>query len=254
MGEIADHDRRVAWITGGTRGLGRAIALELARDFTVALSYRADDAAAGETRTAAMAVSGREPMLLRGDLADEEAAAQQAASILQRHGHIDAVVHCAAIAAFKPLLSLKPRELRRILAFSFESFHRVVLASADALRRTRGSIIAISSIGARRTIPGYGGLGAAKAALESYARHLAMELGEQQVRVNVISPGLLRTRSLRAIGVNQQHLAEAEKRTPLTRLSTGAEVASVARFLLSEQASAMTGQIVTVDGGYDIVA
>lgn len=244
----------VLWLTGGTRGLGRAVAKAMAPTYEIALSYRADDSNADLTRAQIIEDTGKEPLLLRGDLSQDGKAPSQLDEIIGRYGRLNALVHCVALASFKPCISLKPRELRRILAYSFEAFHQVVLAAAEPLMATRGSIVAVSSLGGRRAINGYGGLGAAKAALESYSRHLAVDMAPYGVRVNIVSPGVLHTSSLARLNIGQEVISQIEARTPLARLVTKEEVAAVIAMLLSDASSGMTGQTVTVDGGYEIVA
>lgn len=246
--------RPVAWVAGGTRGLGGAVSRKLMHGYELALSFRMDDKSADATARELRNQCGREPLMLRGDLARDGVAASQVQAICSRHGQIDALIHCVAVATFKPLLELKPRELRRTLEYSFEALHQVVLAAERQLTARRGSIIVVSSLGARRTLPGYGALGAAKAALESYSRHLACELGPRGIRVNIVCPGVIKTDSLQWVGIGAQEQEAVRRRTPLGRLATTEEIAAVIEFLLSPAASAITGQTITIDGGYEIVA
>lgn len=249
-----DQECPVAWITGGTRGLGSAIARRLAPDYSLVLSYRDNDQAATQTAAELVSIRGANPTLLRGDLAREEVARSQASRVAAVHHRVDALVHCVALATFKPLLALRPRELQRTLDYSFSALHNLIATAGELLLQRRSSIVLVSSLGARRAMPSYGALGAAKAALESYGRHLALELGPRGVRVNIVSPGVLQTDSLRWVGIEPVDLERIRARTPLQRLSSTDEVAGVVRFLLSEDAAALTGHTLTVDGGYDIVA
>ena len=116
-----------------------------------------------------------------------------------------------------------------------------------------GKIIAVSSLGAIRSLPGYGALGAAKAAIESTVRNLAAELAPQNVLVNGVSAGVTDTVSLQAFPQRQEILDYCVKRTPQGRVGTPEDVAPVIRFLCSEDAKWITGQIITIDGGYSIV-
>jgi enoyl-[acyl-carrier protein] reductase III len=128
-----------------------------------------------------------------------------------------------------------------------------LLAEPAALGR--GSrIIAISSLGAGRAIPQYTVVGASKAALESLARHLALDLGPAGINVNLISPGIVETKALDYFPNREQLLDVAGRRTPLGRLATPADVAAVVLFLCSDAASMIHGQTIHVDGGYSIVA
>jgi enoyl-[acyl-carrier protein] reductase III len=251
---IMNESNRVVWITGGTRGVGQATANVLGSTYNLALSYRADDRSAETLKEHLQKDTGREILLLRGDLSKEGVADGQVAAIVEHFGHLDDLVHCVAITTFKPALALQSRELRQTLAFSFESFHKVVKAAEKYITQSCGSIVAVSSMGSRRAIPRYAGLGAAKAALESFARYLALEMGPKGVRVNVVSPGLLHSANLSLLGIGKAELAEIESRTPLARLVTQEEVAQTISFLISSAASGITGQVIIVDGGYEIYA
>ena len=243
----------LVWITGGTRGLGATIAHALARTNEVSLSYRSDVKNAEVTRNSIYEDTGREALLLRGDISKDEVAQKHVQQIKERFGQLNALVHCVALATFKPVLKLKSRELRKTLAYSFESFHNAVCAAAESIIEVQGQIITISSLGARRTIQGYGALGASKAAMEAYCRHLAVELAEHKVQVNIICPGLLETSSLKKLGINATKLDYVKGRTPIGRLINTGEVADVVETIIQSRFSAITGQRIVIDGGYEIV-
>jgi len=124
---------------------------------------------------------------------------------------------------------------------------------AAPLMKDGGSMIAMSYYGAEKAVPGYNVMGVAKAALEATNRYLAMELGSKGIRVNVISGGPLRTMSAMAVGGFQEILGWVEKKAPLRRNITGAEVGNTAVWLLSDLGSGVTGQTIYVDAGYSII-
>jgi len=239
-----------ALITGGTRGLGKATALGLARaGGKLALNYRRDEQSAAATLAEVRALSPQS-ILVKADLEDEAQVRAMVARAADEFGALDIFVANAAATAFKPLLRTKPHNLSRTFNLSLGSF----IAASQELSRLMvdgGRIAVVSGFDSVRYMEGHGALGAAKAALESMVRYLAFELGPRGITVNGVNTGLFDTESSRLyFGEDFPRAAQAAiERSALRRLPRIEEIAAVIQFLCSPAASFLTGQTIMVDGG-----
>jgi enoyl-[acyl-carrier protein] reductase III len=240
-------------ITGGTRGLGRAISLQFARSGAHVISnYLRNATAACEVKAFADQQQLRIE-LCRADLTTTEGIRQVEAAVEQAGPPFSGFVHCAATGTHRSFPELTTRHLNWTLGLNLGAFFD--LAKTLLPRFGAGSsIVAVSSPGASRAVPNYAVVGASKGALESLARHLSVEFAPRGIRVNIIAPGAIATEVWKAIPDGAARLAEAERRSPLQRLVTAEEVAQAAHFLCSPAASGVNGQTLTIDGGAGIAA
>jgi enoyl-[acyl-carrier protein] reductase III len=246
-------DGKFALVTGGTRGLGRAISLGLARlGATVALNYRRDDASASRTLDELRALAPKS-ILLKADLEEDAQVRAMAAQAAHEFGRIDILVLNAAATAFKPLLDAKPHNLARTFNLSVGGFVAAVQEAVEVMGEG-GRVLMISGIDSQRYLPGHGVLGAAKSALESMVRDLAFELGPRGITVNGMNVGYMDTDSSRLyaqhLGMSFEEFSRrAAERSALKRLPAIDEIAAVACFICSPAASYLTAQTILVDGG-----
>jgi len=240
-------------ITGGTRGIGRAISVEFARfGAHVIANYLRNDAAARDLKAQADA----EKLCLdlcRADLTTPEGLQQTVSAVEQSGSPIHGLVHCAAIGAHRPFAELTVRHLDWTMALNVRSFFELVKLLLPKFA-AGASIVAVSSPGASRAVPDYAVVGASKGALDSLARHLAVELASRGVRTNILAPGAIATSAWKAIPSGEAKLAEAARRSPLGRLVTPEEVARAALFLCSAAAAGVNGHTLVVDGGTGIAS
>src|SRR5438105_3415645 len=240
----------LALVTGGSRGIGRAIVERLARDGAdVAFVYRRDEAAAGEVAAAVQAL-GRRAVPLRADLGDTA----QVATALDRLGDepVAIFVANAAATAFRPLVEVKPHHVEKTFAITITAFLQIVQRIAPRMP-ANGRIVAISGMDTHRYVAGHGVLAAAKAALEALTRYLAVELGPRGITVNAVNPGYVETDSvamyLQDEAGRKAFFEEIEGATPLRALGQPEEVAALVAFLCSADAAWMQGQVLYLDGG-----
>lgn len=246
--------RRVALVSGGGRGIGRAVCLALAADgFDVAVNYRRDDEAARLTAADVGALGGR-ATLHPASVEDPEADAAMVEEIVREHGRLDALVHCAGIASRgHDVADTDPAEPARVMGVhAFAAHHLCRLVVPHLRAQERGDIVLISSIVAQHTRPGTAPYTMAKAALEMLAVTLAMEERAHGVRVNTVAPGLVATdmgdRLVRATR-GKDKASDLDQEAPFGRVCRPEDVANVAAFLVSERGGYVTGQRLTVDGG-----
>lgn len=245
---------RVALVTGGSRGIGRGIALRLARDGAdCAITYRTQAELAREV-TGEIEALGRRALAVSLALDEPAQVPDALTKVAATFGRLDVFVANAAATAFRPMLEQKPHNVRKTFAISVESFIAAVQAAAP-LMTDGGRIVVVSGIDSHQAMEGHGVLGAAKAAMESLVRSLALELGPRGITVNAVSPGLLDTDSSRTyfergLGVRWD---EASSRiaaaTPVRRLGTVDDVASLVAYLAGNSAGFLTGQTILLDGG-----
>jgi enoyl-[acyl-carrier protein] reductase III len=237
-------------VTGGSRGIGREIALRFADlgAARVAISYLRNDSAAKET-AGAIGDRGADALLLRGNVGDPE----KATSFLEQMEAVDVLVSNAATGVIRPALELEERHWDWTLNANARAF--LTLARHAAPRMQPGSaIVAISSLGSTRVLDNYVLVGASKAALEALVRYLAVELAPQGINVNAVSAGLVETGALEYFPNREEMLAWFRAKTPAGRLVQPPDVAEVVCFLASAAAGMIRGQTVVVDGGYSVVA
>jgi len=198
-----------------------------------------------------------QPWLEPMDAGSDEDLDRVFAKIGADFGRLDFLVHSIAFAdkdwLREGVFTATPRQVFT-QAMDISAYTYAAMANRAApLMTNGGSMIAMSYYGAEKAVPGYNVMGVAKAALEATGRYLALELGQRNIRVNVISGGPLRTMSAMAVGGFQEILGWVEKKAPLRRNITGAEVGDTAVWLLSDLGSGVTGQTIYVDAGYSIV-
>ena len=239
-------------ITGGTRGIGRAISLRFARaGAAVTANYVRDQKAADELKAMADK-EGLHIELCRADITTPQGLEQIQRSICDTRESLSGLVHCAATGVHRPIAELTTRHLDWTFSLNVRVFFELVKVFLNQFSQG-SSIVAISSIGASRTLPSYSIVGSSKGALEALARHLAVELAPRGIRVNILTPGTVETDAWKSIPDSKDRLSSAICRTPIGRLVTPEEVASAAQFLCSKAAAGIVGQTLIVDGGAAIV-
>jgi len=239
-------------VTGGTRGLGRAISLQLARaGATVVANYARNDAAAEALRGQA-ASDGLALEVLRADLTLAKGLEAVQERMQRSAGSVVSLVHCAATGVHRPFDQLTPKHWDWTMGLNVRAFFELVRQMLP-LFGPGSAIVPLSSAGAVRAVPAYATVGASKGALEALARHLAAELAPKGVRVNILSPGSVQTDAWDAFPDKAQRLADAVARSPLGRMVTPDEVAQAAQFLCSPASSGMVGHTLVIDGGARVV-
>jgi len=240
---------RPVLVTGGTRGIGKAIALRLAAEGAprVALGFLRNDsaaaAAAEEIRDA-----GAEPILVRGNVASEKVIAEFAA-----HGPYGAVVHNAATGVIRPALETEDKHWDWTLGTNARALLSLARACAPEME-PGSSIVAVSSLGSQRVLENYVLVGTSKAALESVVRYLAVELGPRGIRVNAVSAGVVETQALDHFPNREEMLHAGRTRTPAGRLVEPDDVAAAVAYLCSADAEMVRGHTLVVDGGFSLLA
>ncbi len=242
---------KVALVTGGSRGIGRAIAVRLAEHgVDIIVNYVRHKKDAHETAEEVEKL-GRHCLLVKANVAKETDVSAMFDRINDEFGKLDILVSNAASGVLKPVMELTERHWNWAMDINARALLTLVQHGAPLM--TEGSrVIAVSSLGAIRAIENYTTVGASKAALESLVRHLAVELGERRINVNTVSAGAVDTDALKKFPNRDEILDTALQRTPMGRLTTPDDVADVTLFLCSPHATMIQGQVITVDGGYAI--
>jgi enoyl-[acyl-carrier protein] reductase III len=247
---VTAFDGKSVLVTGGSRGIGKGIALRFAElgASRIGVSYLRNDRAAEETAKELEAV-GAEPLLLRGNIGEPG----KAVAIVAEMGTIDVIVSNAATGVIRPALEIEEKHWDWTLNANARALLTLVRQAAPSLP-TGSAVVAISSLGSTRVLDDYVVVGVSKAALEALVRYLAVELAPQGIRVNAVSAGLVETGALEYFNNRDEMLAYYKGRTPAGRLVGPRDVADVVCFLASPEADMIRGQTVVVDGGYSVLA
>ena len=238
-------DKRIALVTGASRGIGRAVAVALAQDGChVLINYRSRESDAAETLRLLQQANGSGE-LFPFDVADATASERAIAAAIQKHQRIDVLVNNAGIRLDSLLVFMQPEQWTQVLATNLNSFFHVTkpVAKQMALQR-RGRILSIASTAGQTGVEGQVNYSAAKAGLVGASKSLAREVAKRGVTVNVLAPGFIET-DMTAELSREQILAQI----PAGRLGKPAEVAAAAVFLCSPAASYITGAVLNVNGG-----
>jgi enoyl-[acyl-carrier protein] reductase III len=235
-------------ITGGTRGIGRAISLRFARAGAEIIANYVRDAKSAEALQAEATEEGLAIEFCRADLTSPKGLEKIKLSLGDDEKSLDGLVHCAATGVHKKVEELTTRHFDWTFSLNVRSFFELVKLVQPGLR-DGGSILAISSKGAVNAISSYSVVGSSKGALEAFARHLSVEMAPKGIRVNIIRPGSVLTDAWETMPNKKKRLDEARARSPIGRLVTADEVAQAAQFLCSDAASGIVGHTLVVDGG-----
>jgi enoyl-[acyl-carrier protein] reductase III len=250
-----DRSGEVVLITGGSRGIGRAVALRLAEEKPrhIVIAYSMNHAAARQT-VADLGALGVEATAVPTDVSAPEMLKELFAMVRERFGRLDIFVSNAARSTFHPVLDFSVRIWQRVMDLNALPFLVGSQLAAGIMRDNGGGkIVGVSSLGSTFYIPRYGGLGAAKAVVESLARYLAIELAPLGINVNVVSGGFVDTESMRLNPEYEEVKAYCASRVPTGRVGQPEDLAGVIAFLCSPEASWIQGQTVIVDGGMSLV-
>ncbi|OFW66623.1 MAG: 3-oxoacyl-[acyl-carrier-protein] reductase [Actinobacteria bacterium RBG_16_68_21] len=239
---------RVALITGGSRGIGRAIALHLgASGHRVAVNYHTRAEAAEETVTALTAAGGT-GLAVPGDVGDGDAVTEMFATVTTELGPVEILVNNAGITADDLLLRMTPEAWSSVIQTNLTSAYLCTKAALRGMVKAKwGRIISVTSVSGISGNAGQANYAAAKAGLIGFTKSVAKEVGSRGITVNAVAPGFVATEMTDALG--EEARRAVLPLISLGRFGTPAEIASVVGYLASDQASYVTGQVLVVDGG-----
>jgi 3-oxoacyl-[acyl-carrier protein] reductase len=239
---------RTALVTGASRGIGRAIALELAgRGHRVVVNYASRPEAADEV-VAAIGAMGAQGVAVGADVSDPDQVERLFTEANERFGPVEILVNNAGITADNLLLRMTPEDFDRVITTNLRSAFLCSKAAIRGMLRNRwGRVISISSVAGLAGNPGQANYAASKAGLIGFSKSVSKEVGSRGITVNVVAPGFISTDMT-------DSLSDDVKKTILGSIATGrfgdpAEVAGVVGFLSTEEAAYVTGQVISVDGG-----
>ncbi|MFE5868182.1 3-oxoacyl-ACP reductase FabG [Streptomyces roseifaciens] len=240
--------RPVALVTGGSRGIGRAVVTRLAEDgHDVAFCYRSHSDAAEAAAKAALAAGAR-VYARQADVADADAAREFVTAAVRELGPPGAVVTCAGITRDRPLALMADEEWREVIETNLHGTYNICRAAVFPLmKRRKGAIVTLSSIAGVSGSATQTNYSASKAGIIGFTRSLAKEAGRYGIRANVVAPGLIATDMTASLpeAVTKRHLEQI----PLGRAGAPEEVADLVAYLVSDRASYITGQVVEINGG-----
>jgi len=246
---------RLALVTGGSRGIGRTIAIDLARrGADVAVSYLRNEDAAAETVTAIEA-EGRRGFALRGRVDTTERAHALVDAAVDALGGLDLLVSNVASGVIRPALEATEKHWDWTLDTNARALLLLAQRATPAMEaRGGGAIVTISSLGAGRVLENYILVGVSKAALEACVRYLGVELAPRGIRVNAVSGAVVDTDALDHFPNREEMLRAGRERTPAGRMLVPQDLANAVAFLASAEASMIVGQTIIVDGGFSLPA
>ncbi|QDU92552.1 SDR family oxidoreductase [Lignipirellula cremea] len=249
---MIDLSGKVALVSGSSRGLGRACAIRLAEaGADVIVNYVTSRTAALETAQAILNL-GRQAWVIKADVSQEDDVQSMFEYITQTIGRLDIVVSNAATGGFRPLLASNVRHFDNTFQTNVLALLYLVQSAMPLLEKSqgRGKVVALSSHGSDMALPWYGLIGSSKAAVESLARHLTLEVGDRGVNVNIVKSGLVETDSTKRLP-NAGDMFSHRKDKTMTgeRMLTIDDVANSVLFLSSPLSDMIQGETLTIDGG-----
>lgn len=243
---------KVALITGGARGIGKATALKLARagaDIVIVYYSSAEEA---EQVVLDIQALGRRAVAIKANVADEASVKELLSQVQQHFERLDILISNAASGVLKPALNMSTKHWRWCMETNALALNHLVRASQNLLQ-PGGRVIALSSIGAQRAIPNYAFIGASKAALEALVRSLSIELAPKGITVNTVSAGVVDTDALKYFPNREQLLEEYQTHALADRPLSPDDVANAVYLLCMPEADMIRGHTLFVDAGYSIV-
>jgi enoyl-[acyl-carrier protein] reductase III len=246
---------KTALVTGSSRGIGRAIALKLAEaGADVAINYVTQQTAAEGVVNRIRDAGGR-AMAIRGDVSRADELRHMFERVASEWGSLDIYVNNAIdVAAFGPVLRLKPETWRHTIDSHATTLLLAAQAASGLMKGRRGSIVALSSLGSRTCFKDYAAVGVGKAAVEALVRYLAAELGPRGIRVNAVSAGPIDTDALRSMPNFDRALQTSSDLLPARRMGMPDDVAEVVTFLCTDAARWIYGQTIVADGGFSLLS
>ncbi len=244
---------KVALVTGGTRGIGRAISLKLAEmGADLAINFFKSRQKAAETQKE-IQDRGRKCITIRANMADHEGIHRMFRDVEKEYGRLDILIANAAMGMFGHTTQLTLKDWNVTLDANARALFLCAQEAYKLMQNKGGKIVTITSYGSQRYIPGYAALGASKAAMETLVKYLAVEFAPKKIIINCVSGGPVDTDSLRMIPHSDVLVNESVKRTPLGRIGTPEDLAKVVAFLCTPDSDWICGQVIVADGGVSLV-
>ena len=245
---MSEFEGRAAIVTGGSRGIGRAIVKELAgRGANVAFSFSRNKEMADDL-VAEVVASGRRAMAFQTDATDADGAQQMVRAVKSEFGSVDYLVNNAGITRDKLIMMMSEEDWDAVLDTNLKGVFNVTKPAISIMvRQRRGSVLNIASISGVVGMAGQTNYSASKAGLIGFTKALAKEVGRRSITVNAMALGLIETDMTSVLA--DEYRQKIIEQIPLNRYGTATEVARIATFLLSDDARYITGQVIQVDGG-----
>ncbi|MDQ0256897.1 enoyl-[acyl-carrier protein] reductase III [Evansella vedderi] len=247
--------KKVALITGSSRGIGKTIATKLAKEgYNIVINYARSRGKAEETAEELRQL-GVDVLTVKANIAKKDKVEEMFAQIDEHFGRVDVLVNNAASGVLRPVLELDESHWDWTMNINNKGMLFCSQMAAERMKKqgTGGAIVSLSSLGSQRYLKNYTTVGVSKAAVESLTRYLAVELAPNNIRVNAVSGGAVDTDALTHFPNRDELLTDAKDRTPAGRIVEPEDLADAVMFLLSPQAKMICGQTIVVDGGISLL-